>query len=45
MGAMKLISQGVPAKLLTFGGFRVGDFDFADFAETKLTDAFRVAYE
>lgn len=45
MQAMRLHQAGMPAKLITFGAFRIGDFDFADFSDTKITDAIRITYE
>lgn len=41
---MKLIKDGIPAKMITFGAFRVGDFDFAEFANTVMKDAYRVVH-
>jgi hypothetical protein len=41
---MKLLKSGVETKLIAIAGFRVGDFDFADFYDTKMTDHFRITH-
>lgn len=30
--------------MINFGAFRVGDFDFADFADTIMTDSCRITW-
>jgi hypothetical protein len=46
MATMKLIRAGIPAKMITFGQYRVGDFAFADFANSVMSvDTYRVVHE
>jgi len=42
LSSMKLIASGVPVTTITMGQPRVGDFDFADFANTIMPEFVRI---